>query len=210
MTDQQTETPQAELTPAEAIPQPSSPSGAESPDHVVDLDALVVSDGATVSVPASSGPSGSTVIAPNAEGRIELTCPSCGYVGQVDFGRRDAEDFCPQCDMPLFWAKTRVDLPGATGGGEDALRRLPGTAGRASLAAIRCPACNELNPSSRDMCVRCGSELRPRKVAVAGPPPPQPVVEPGPDKRRLWWPWLVAVLVGIAVLVGLLLYYHNR
>ena len=34
----------------------------------------------------------------------DLTCPECGQVTTLETVRRAADEFCPHCDYPLFWA----------------------------------------------------------------------------------------------------------
>src|SRR5262245_26909484 len=39
-----------------------------------------------------------------------VTCPECGTVGVVALTRRDATDFCRNCDYPLFWTPAQILL----------------------------------------------------------------------------------------------------
>ena len=140
-----------------------------------------------------------------------VTCPECGEMATVDAARRDAQDFCQNCDFPLFWARSTVVLPSGQETGAS-LRRLPGTVGRAATAALLCPHCGEPNSPAAQTCVRCLLSLHP----VEPPPPPVPVYfapvppppEPEPVDRQfpLWWVLLVAVcvLAIVAVVVWIL------
>jgi len=140
---------------------------------------------------------------------ITITCPDCGNAAMFETMRRGADEFCPNCDFPLFWAKN--DLPtGSLGDLVDATRRrLPGAGGRATIGTRVCPECAELNRLSATHCIRCGADLdpppplpppepEPEPVVVVVPPPPMP--PPAPT-----WPLWVAVATGVAVWVGYLL-----
>jgi hypothetical protein len=139
---------------------------------------------------------------------VPVECPSCGTTSRVDYARRDAQDFCRVCDFPLFWSRDRVPVADEGPGDGSALRRLPGTAGRAALASLLCPSCTEPNPPSGELCVRCGEPLRP--VAA-----PQPVVEPEalpepelvPEPAFRWWPYVAASVAALVVLVTLLIVF---
>jgi len=37
-----------------------------------------------------------------------VTCPECGAMQQVALSRREANDFCRNCDFPLFWTPALV------------------------------------------------------------------------------------------------------
>lgn len=102
-----------------------------------------------------------------------ITCPECGETSVIDPAQRRAEDFCPHCDFPLFWARSAVvamagDATGAS------LRRLPGTVGRAATAFVACPHCGEPNSPIAVVCVRCGRPM----VIEAPDPEPEPEPEP--------------------------------
>jgi hypothetical protein len=131
-----------------------------------------------------------------------VTCPECGLATTIALHRRDAAGFCPACDYPLFWAPTRIVLDGEGRAGES-LRRLPGTAGRATVASLTCPHCAEQNPLAASVCVRCGRSL---VLEPAAPEPePEPVVvpvaepEPEPEPRSTTWIWVVAALAVLAL-----------
>src|SRR5207248_2900615 len=137
-----------------------------------------------------------------------LSCPECGTTALVTLNRRQAQDFCRHCDYPLFWTPSAVVL-GGSGVGEESLRRLPGTTGRAMTASVACPHCAEPNPVTAAFCVRCGLSMQVRHEApppppapVYTPPPPEPVL---PDKRVPWWVWLIiGLLMTGAIVVGVL------
>ena len=145
-----------------------------------------------------------------------ITCPECGTTALVTLNRRQSDDFCRQCDYPLFWVPSRILLGRAGDGGDESLRRLPGTVGRATIASATCPHCAEPNSVTADVCVRCGLTMHP--VAPPPPPPlpaiqpaPQPPVEepePEPDPAWAWWVWLLICLsaaAAIAVVTYLIL-----
>ena len=133
-----------------------------------------------------------------------VTCPECGEMATVDPGRRKSEDFCRNCDFPLFWARPTVILASGEETGAS-LRRLPGTVGRAATAALMCPHCGEPNSPVAQTCVRCLLSLHP----VEAPPPPvyiapEPEPLPVPVGRDfpLWWILLVSFcLLAITLIV---------
>jgi len=162
---------------------------------------------------ASDAP-GSTVVTVAADAaapppdRENVTCPECGAPAVVTVNRRQAEDFCRHCDYPLFWTPSLVVLDSG-GLGQDSLRRLPGTTGRAMTASVSCPHCAEPNPLTAATCVRCGLSMH----VQAPPPPPEPVYLPPPpppapappEKHVPWWVWLlVGLIVAAAITVGIL------
>ena len=143
--------------------------------------------------------------------REPVTCPECGTTATIALNRRESADFCPNCDFPLFWTPSAVLRADSMRAAEDALRRLPGTVGRATVASVACPHCAEPNTLSAQVCVRCGLPMQ----VVEEPPPPVPVyvppppVEPEPEPERTvpWWVWLllglgVALLITLAVLAA--------
>jgi hypothetical protein len=87
--------------------------------------------------------------------------------------------------------------------GDGALRRLPGTVGRAALASLVCPACAEPNSPMALICVRCGTSLIPMEPPP--PPPPAPVIAPLPplieEPMKINW-WLI---IGLAVLAAIII-----
>jgi hypothetical protein len=135
--------------------------------------------------------------------KVGAECPGCGTDVVIEPGRRTADLFCPRCDYPLFWvpppagyvADTTEEAPGA----DTVLRRRPGAAGVRLPATMPCPACAELNRVLAEVCIRCGSPMRPEpqvEVVVEVPPPPPPP-EPEPDEP----PWLWIALAALAALI---------
>jgi hypothetical protein len=169
------------------------------------------SDAATGSPEAATGaPEAATGAPEAATGTSEfVTCPECGTTAMVNLRRRESNDFCRNCDFPLFWTPSQV-LLSRSDVGDDSLRRLPGTTGRAISASIACPHCAELNPVTAEICVRCGLSMQ---VRAAAPPPPQPVYvaapEPvyvAPQKHVPWWVWLIVGIVVAGVIVVAILF----
>lgn len=197
MTDQTTGprsgAPASELTGPMPVQPPDQP-----PAEVGDgLQTRFVETGRYVAAPYPPAAQ-SPVIATDGQ-RDRVSCPECGAVQDVRLGRREAMDFCTNCDFPLFWTPSEVIRDHGPGAGEG-LRRLPGTVGRTTLASAACPTCSELNVVSAETCVRCGNAMRPvvappapEPVYVPPPPPPAPV-EPEPGIP--WWEW---VLIGVVV-----------
>ena len=142
--------------------------------------------------------------------RHEVVCPRCGTPGLVAPSRREATDFCSRCDFPLFWTPAAAaELDRDQAGATEALRRLPGTGGRVTIAAIACPTCAEANPIGAETCLRCGGpmvlpEPAPEPVPVAVAPPPASA--PAPEPSNPWWWWLVggATLIALIALVVVL------
>lgn len=135
---------------------------------------------------------------------IEVTCPDCGTTSQIDPARRDITGFCPNCDYPLFWARSAHGTAVLEQVGSDlATRRLPGTGGQVVVGNRECPNCGELNQLGVRFCIRCAVDMDPPpavpEVYVA-PPPPEPEPEPV-AARRPWWPWAVAALVLALIII---------
>jgi hypothetical protein len=149
-----------------------------------------------------------TAAAPAPAATELISCPECGTTAMVTLNRRDAGDFCRNCDYPLFWTPSRVLTDADSGSNDQALRRLPGTVGRATVASLTCPHCAEPNAVTAENCVRCGLPLR--LVAAPPPPPPPivyvpppPVVEPVPEQHVAWWVWAL-IAFGLVVTVTLI------
>jgi len=142
----------------------------------------------------------------------DIACPSCGTSTPLDHPRPEANQFCRECDYPLFWARTTdfaVTAP-SEGNGEG-LRRLPGIAGLQDQASMSCPnkVCREPNPVAEEFCVRCGTQLHPVTSVVIEalpeqsfpkplPPPPPP---PEPVKPSPWPLVVLAVAIAISILI---------
>jgi hypothetical protein len=139
-----------------------------------------------------------------------VSCPECGEASMIDPSQRRADDFCPKCDVPLFWARAAVvamagDATGAS------LRRLPGTVGRAATASVACPHCDEPNSPIAVVCVRCGL---PMVLEPEPEPEPEPLPEPEPEPLPVpepesefpaWLVILICMTVIAAVVVASLL-----
>jgi hypothetical protein len=139
----------------------------------------------------------------------DIACPECGLVTSLIAIRRAAEEFCPHCDYPLFWAPTAVPLAIGSAASDATLRRLPGAGGRVLIGTLVCPECGEHNPMSGVDCIRCNSPLFPiyEEPQPEPPPPPLPPPPPPPAEARSWW-WLVILLTAIvAVAGGVLLFF---
>lgn len=140
---------------------------------------------------------------------ITITCPDCGNAAMFESMRRGADEFCPNCDFPLFWAKS--DVPAGTLGDlvDATRRRLPGTGGRTTIGTRVCPECAELNRLSATHCIRCGADLDPPPPPPPPEPEPEPVVvfvpPPPPPPPAPTWPLWAAVAAGLVVWVGYLL-----
>jgi hypothetical protein len=138
-----------------------------------------------------------------------VTCPECGTVATVALTRREASDFCAQCDYPLFWTPSKILLDTGTTSG-DSLRRLPGTSGRVTVGSVACPHCAEGNLLTAQTCVRCGGLMDPPapEVVVAAPPP-APAPPPEPERRTPVWVWVVAGTT-LVLLVALVVFLLTR
>ena len=137
----------------------------------------------------------------------QVTCPECGTVAMVALTRRDSDDFCRQCDYPLFWTPSKIVLEsGSTTG--DSLRRLPGTSGRVMVASVPCPHCAEGNLLTAVLCARCGGDMNPPVPApvVAAAPPPPPAPAPAPKQPVPWWVWALGGTT-LLLLIALVVYF---
>ncbi|MCL3861862.1 hypothetical protein [Actinotalea sp. K2] len=131
------------------------------------------------------------------------SCPECGTTSVVRPSRRDAEDFCPACDYPLFWARSYPAATAPAGDSDDARRRAPGASGATLIATVPCPSCFELNLPGAWLCIRCDGSMTPPPPPVPAPvlmpvlvPDPVTVREPTPAERFPWW-WFVAMVVAV-------------
>ncbi|HET9059770.1 MAG TPA: hypothetical protein VFN61_07600 [Acidimicrobiales bacterium] len=145
---------------------------------------------------------------------VDVVCPTCNTVSHLSDVTRDSDSFCRTCDYPLFWARqttfaaTKIDLTDGPG-----LRRLPGTEGWAVSERIVCPTCSEPNLVAETMCVRCGSDLRPRQLPpIYVPATPLPSLEPPAQRqrRRDWVPAVVVLAFAVECLLIWLIgaYWH--
>lgn len=169
--------------------------------------------GVSVSVAAALSAAAGAQSAPVAA-QEWITCPECGTGAMIDPAQRRAEDFCPHCDFPLFWARAAV-LAMASDETGASLRRLPGTVGRAATASVACPHCGEPNSPVAVTCVRCGLLM---VVAEPEPEPepepvylPEPEPEPEPEPPADTYPMGLVIGLCLAILVlavGLTLYFQ--
>jgi hypothetical protein len=138
-----------------------------------------------------------------------IVCPSCSQVAEFDAMRRASEEFCRNCDFPLFWARSEA-LSVATNDEDASRRRLPGAAGRLTLGSKVCPECGEMNLLDVRYCIRCNNDFdppppppppppAPEPVVIELPPPPPPPLPPEPD-HSIWW-ILALVAVGVLAMV---------
>lgn len=132
----------------------------------------------------------------------DITCPECGQLAHHEVIERSHEEFCTQCDYPLFWAPSAVPLAAEGSSNAATLRRLPGAGGRRRIGNKVCPECGELNPMAQVLCLRCNADLDPK------PPPPEPPVAvyveppplPPPEPARQSWYWWVLLAVMLALI----------
>ena len=86
-----------------------------------------------------------------------IECPSCGAL-QEDFDdKRIVNNFCSECDYPIFFDtfdESQRDSEDAS-----ARNRSPGVEGRSKQNWRECPACGEKNDRDALHCVRCGAVL---------------------------------------------------
>lgn len=144
---------------------------------------------------------------------VEVACPGCGTLAHVHADRRTAADFCATCDLPLFWAGPRSQVPElGDDDGLDARYRAPGVVGTSQHGALGCPQCGEQNQATWGACVRCGAELDPPPPVTVVPPPapapPQVVTVERPadcEHPPAWVVALVTALVTAAVVAGIFL-----
>lgn len=135
-----------------------------------------------------------------------ITCPECGTVAMVALTRRESDDFCRQCDYPLFWTPSKIQLDSGNTAGES-LRRLPGTSGRVMVGSTPCPHCAEGNLLTAEVCARCGGLMNPPAPApVVAAPPPAPAPVPEPKKPIPWWVWALGGST-LLLLIALVVYF---
>ena len=194
-------------TRAPVAPPPEPPAGPAPAPLVVDADEPPLLTRGYQPPPVAALPDQRTATATDV-----VTCPECGQLATVNMARRSAEDFCRNCDFPLFWAKGTVIVPEDQETGAS-LRRLPGTVGRAATAALICPHCAEPNAPTAQICVRCALSLHPVDIPEPEPAPPplimfepapEPAAEPAPAPGFDWW-WIVAVVMAVIAITLIIL-----
>ena len=141
-----------------------------------------------------------------------VKCPSCSQEAEFESMQRSADEFCTNCDFPLFWARNDLPRVESVDAVDSTRRRLPGAAGRLSAGHKACPACQEPNLLEVRFCIRCGTDFDPPPpmpepviepvVIYVEPPPPPPAVEP----EAPWWNLAGVALVmfgrGVALLIA--------
>lgn len=133
-----------------------------------------------------------------------LHCPRCDEQVTITGQRPRAEEFCPRCDYPVFFARQGLAAARSTSAGR---LRLPGTGGAADTYGRACPTCAEPNDLEAVVCRRCGGPMvlapppppAPEPEPVVAPPPPPPYVAPRPIA-----PFLVLLAVAVVVIGTLL------
>ena len=132
----------------------------------------------------------------------DIVCPECSQVTSLVAVRRAAEEFCTQCDYPLFWAPSAIPMASPGSSNAATMRRLPGAAGRRQIGTRVCPSCGELNPLKETHCVRCSTELDPKPIVFeAEPVPVVRVLEPEPVVEVVERPWWIWLLVGALLII---------
>lgn len=134
----------------------------------------------------------------------DVSCPECGHVSSLVAIRRAAEEFCPHCDYPLFWAPSATAITERGSSNDATLRRLPGAGGRHRVGTKVCPECGELNTITATHCSRCDADLDPKPAPLpepTPPPPPEPIPEPEPVARTPWWWWALGAALAVTILV---------
>jgi hypothetical protein len=143
---------------------------------------------------------------------VTFECPGCGTRSTFDRLNQTADEFCRQCDYPLFWATplpSEVPEPEpemSLAGLDPSLLRRPGVAGRVVPVGTNCPTCGEMNLMSAVYCVRCGNLMHPEPPAPPPEPEPEPELPPPPPPPppRNWWPWIIAGIVLLILVIVLL------
>lgn len=146
---------------------------------------------------------------------MRIDCPRCGRTNEVQRLERGANDFCSNCDYPLFWAaldQTDADTAFAGAGLLDpSVRRLPGLEGNIDDTGEPCPRCGEINRADALFCNRCGLEFHPAPPPVPEPPPPAPipaaplaVAAPPSNDWLLLLALLFAAVLAVILLAGII------
>ncbi|HZB42675.1 MAG TPA: hypothetical protein VE487_17010 [Ilumatobacter sp.] len=143
----------------------------------------------------------------------DVVCPKCKTTTELAAIRRNADEFCPRCDYPLFWVSSGIPTTRPGTSSDATLRRLPGVGGRQRVGSKVCPECGDPNPLGETHCTRCKAELEPKlpepppAVVVVAAPAPEPVVvvvaTPAADPP--WWYWWPLGLIVVAVLIRIMI-----
>ncbi len=107
-----------------------------------------------------------------------IECPNCGAL-QEDFDdKRIANNFCSECDYPIFF--DTLDESQRDSEDASARNRSPGVEGRSKQNWRECPACGEKNDRDALHCVRCGAFLSVPDDEEVAPETqePEPALEP--------------------------------
>jgi len=136
-----------------------------------------------------------------------ITCPDCSMLSDLPVINRTADEFCPKCDFPLFWASAAVGEQGFASDTDANLRRLPGSSGRRSIGTRACPHCGELNEINANHCVRCEGEMDPAPMQLRAEhlPTPPPYQEYAMKDWRLVSVALIVLALLLAVALVLVL-----
>ena len=87
-----------------------------------------------------------------------VECPNCGERQEDLKDRRSANNFCSECDYPIFFDTQNESGVDATTDWA-ARNRSPGVEGRSKQNWRDCPVCGEKNERELLHCVRCGAVL---------------------------------------------------
>lgn len=137
-------------------------------------------------------------LSPVTDGSADVACPRCGEMVPIRGKRPRADEFCPHCDYPVFWARPAWEDPSDDSAGR---LRLPGTGGAADEYGILCPHCAEPNYLEAVVCIRCGNPM------VIAPPTvfDEPVIveelpPPPPPSAVSMIPYVVALAMAVVLL----------
>lgn len=144
-----------------------------------------------------------------------LLCPRCGTEHDAAVEGRSADDFCPSCDYPLFFAA--IPAPAPAPAAEAEAPPPPPTAPTTATAttepvpvvvpaALRpCPACTEPNDVATVFCVTCGHAVDADPGPLFDPEPADFPPPPTPSSAAFVLS-LLALLVALAALVVALVF----
>ena len=140
----------------------------------------------------------------------EIVCPECGLVTSLNAIRRAADEFCPHCDFPLFWAPAAAPLVAGSMPNDATLRRLPGRRRTADDRHARVPAVRRAEPDVGGLVhplrLAAAPGARARAGAGARAAAPAAAAAAEPEPRSWWWLWvLLTAVVGVVGVVLLIL-----